>query len=78
MENIITKEKAIDIMSRIDHTQLKAFATWEDIKSLCDEAVLYKTASVCIPPGYVKKPGDSTSDRMSGVLSPCRLSHIVC
>ena len=59
MENVITKEKAIDIMSRIDHTQLKAFATWEDIKSLCDEAVLYKTASVCIPPGYVKKVKDT-------------------
>lgn len=41
------------ILSHIDHTQLKAFATWEDVKKLCDEAVLYRTASVCIPPAYV-------------------------
>ena len=38
-----------EMLSHIDHTQLKAFATWGDIKMLCDEAVLYKTASVCIP-----------------------------
>ena len=44
-----------EMLSHIDHTQLKAFATWEDIKMLCDEAVLYKTASVCIPSCYVKR-----------------------
>ncbi len=43
-----------EILSHIDHTLLKAFATWEDIKKLCDEAIAYKTASVCIPPCYVK------------------------
>lgn len=42
------KEK---IYSRVDHTQLKPYATWEDIQKLCDEAVKYGTASVCIPPG---------------------------
>ena len=64
MSDIITKEKAADIMGRIDHTQLKAFATWEDIKKLCDEAVLYKTASVCIPPSYVKKVKDTYGDSL--------------
>lgn len=44
-----------EMLGHIDHTQLKAFATWEDIKLLCDEAVLYKTASVCIPSCYVKR-----------------------
>lgn len=39
----------------VDHTQLKAFATWEDIKKLCDEAIQYGTASVCIPPSYVQR-----------------------
>lgn len=39
----------------IDHTQLKAFATWEDIQKLCEEAVQYKTASVCVPPCYIKR-----------------------
>ena len=43
-----------EILSRVDHTLLKAAASWEEIKILCDEAVRYKTASVCIPPAYVR------------------------
>jgi deoxyribose-phosphate aldolase len=43
-----------EILSRVDHTLLKATATWEEITNLCDEALGYKTASVCIPPVYVK------------------------
>jgi len=43
-----------EIFSRIDHTLLKATASWQEITTLCDEAVFYKTASVCIPPSYVK------------------------
>ena len=43
------------IFSRVDHTILKAFTTWEDIKKLCDEAIEYKMASVCVPPCYIKK-----------------------
>jgi deoxyribose-phosphate aldolase len=43
-----------EIFSRIDHTLLKATASWEEIKTLCDEAVRFNTASVCIPPSYVK------------------------
>ena len=39
----------------IDHTQLKAYATWEDMVKLCDEAVKYGTASVCVPPCYIKR-----------------------
>jgi len=42
-----------EILRHIDHTLLKAFAPWEDVKKLCEEAVQYKTASVCIPPCYV-------------------------
>ena len=44
-----------DIFSKIDHTVLKAFTTWVDIEKLCDEAIKYKTASVCVPPCYVKR-----------------------
>jgi deoxyribose-phosphate aldolase len=44
-----------EIFSYIDHTLLKAVSSWEEIKTLCDEAVQYKTASVCIPPCYVKQ-----------------------
>lgn len=44
-----------EILSHVDHTLLKPFASWEDIKKLCDEAVVHKTASVCVPPSYVKR-----------------------
>lgn len=44
-----------EILSHIDHTQLKAFAVWEDYVKLCDEAVRYRTASVCIPPCFIRR-----------------------
>ena len=43
------------ILSLVDHTLLTAAAPWNEIDKLCKEAVEYKTASVCIPPGYVKR-----------------------
>jgi len=43
-----------EIFERIDHTLLKMTASWQEIKILCDEAVRFNTASVCIPPCYVK------------------------
>lgn len=45
----------LEMLNYVDHTQLKAFATWEDIRELCEEAVEYKTASVCIPPCYISR-----------------------
>lgn len=42
-----------EMLKHVDHTQLKAFATWEDIRRLCEEAIRYQTASVCIPPAYI-------------------------
>lgn len=47
--------KIKDYYKYIDHTQLKAYATWEDMVKLCDEAVKYGTASVCVPPCYIKR-----------------------
>jgi len=44
-----------EIFKRIDHTVLKAVSSWEDIKKLCDEAIEYNTASVCVPPSYIKR-----------------------
>jgi deoxyribose-phosphate aldolase len=55
----MTEEKKRQILSRVDHTLLKAEATWEQVDALCREAALYKTASVCIPPSYVKRAADS-------------------
>ena len=43
----------MEINKYIDHTNLKAFATEEDIKKLCEEAIKYKFASVCVNPYYV-------------------------
>lgn len=43
------------ILSKVDHTLLKAVATWPEIEVLCDEAIAHKTASVCVPPSYVKR-----------------------
>lgn len=54
-----------EILKHIDHTQLKAFAKWEDIEKLCDEAVEYQTASVCIPPAYIKRVHDKYLDKIN-------------
>ena len=42
-----------DILCHVDHTLLTPTATWEEIRQICDEAIAYHTASVCIPPSYV-------------------------
>ena len=44
-----------EILAHIDHTQLKPFCTWEDIRTLCEEALEYQTASVCVPPSYIDR-----------------------
>ncbi len=44
-----------EVLSKVDHTLLKPEATWEDVKRICDEAMLYKTASICINPTYIKQ-----------------------
>lgn len=47
------------IFKHVDHTLLRATATWAEIEALCREAVLYQTASVCIPPAYVKRVAEA-------------------
>ena len=44
-----------EMLSHVDHTLLKPFAKWEDIKTLCEEAIRFKCASVCIPPCYIAR-----------------------
>ncbi len=44
-----------EIAPYIDHTLLKPFCTWEQIQKLCEEAIEYHTASVCIPSCYVAR-----------------------
>lgn len=54
-----------EILSRVDHTVLNQTAAWEQIKELCDDAVYYGTASVCIPPSYVKQAKEYVGDKMA-------------
>lgn len=54
-----------EILGHIDHTLLKAFSTWDQIKALCDDAVEYKTASVCIPPSFVKRAKETYGDALN-------------
>ena len=43
------------IFSHVDHTLLTPVATWQEIEKLCNEAIRHKTASVCVPPCYVRR-----------------------
>ena len=52
------------ILSICDHTLLLQPSTWEEIRALCDDAIKYGTASVCIPPCYVRKAKEYVGDRM--------------
>lgn len=52
----------MNIAQYIDHTLLKPTATWADIKKICDEAIEYQFAAVCVPPLYVKKVKEELKD----------------
>ena len=58
----MTTEK---LCSMVDHTLLAQTATWEDIQKLCDDAMAYKTVSVCIPPCYVKQAADYVQGKLA-------------
>lgn len=47
------------ILAHIDHTLLTAAASWEEIRAVCEEALAYHTASVCVPPSYIKRIADT-------------------
>lgn len=54
-----------EMLCHVDHTQLKPFAIWEDIEKLCEEAITYQTASVCVPPAYIKRIADKYKDKIN-------------
>ena len=54
-----------EIICRVDHTLLRQDAAWEEIRTLCDEGVRYGTASVCIPPGYVRQAAEYLNGRLA-------------
>lgn len=51
------------ILSKVDHTLLLQGATWEEIKILCDDAVKFGTASVCVAPSFVKRCAEYLKDK---------------
>ena len=54
-----------EILAKCDHTLLTQTATWEDIKKICDDGIKYKTASVCIPPCFVKQAKEYVGDNLA-------------
>lgn len=54
-----------EILAHVDHTLLKAYATWEDIQQICEDAIKYETASVCVPPCYVKRIHDTYGEKIN-------------
>lgn len=59
--------EAKEILKHVDHTLLTQTATWEEIQQICDDAISYGTASVCIPPSYVKE----AAEYMQGRIAVC-------
>lgn len=57
--------EAKEILKHVDHTLLTQTATWEEIRQICDDAIAYGTASVCIPPSYVKRVKEYVQDKMA-------------
>ena len=53
-----------EILKKVDHTLLKQTATMKDIEKICDDAIANNTASVCIPPVYVKQAKDYVKGKM--------------
>ena len=53
-----------EILSHVDHTLLLQTVIWEEIRGICDDAVQYRTASVCIPPSFVKQASEYLAGKM--------------
>lgn len=53
-----------EILSKVDHTILTRDATWEQVKEICDDGMRYETASVCIPPSFVRQAADYVQGRL--------------
>ena len=53
-----------EILKHVDHTLLSPQATWDEIRQICDDAIKYHTASVCIPPSYVSQAAKYLGERV--------------
>lgn len=57
--------KQEEILNKVDHTLLAQTATWEEIREICDDAIAYQTASICIPPSYVKRAKEYVGNQIA-------------
>ena len=56
--------KIEEILLTVDHTQLSVTATKADVIALCDDAMRFGTASICVPPSYVSFAKDYVAGKM--------------
>lgn len=54
-----------EILAAVDHTLLAQDATWEQIRAVCDDGIKYHTASVCIPPAFVKQAAEYVAGKLT-------------
>ena len=53
-----------EILNHCDHTLLKQEATWDQIREIADDAIKYNTASICIPPCYIRRAKEYVGDKV--------------
>lgn len=56
--------KLEEILQKCDHTLLLQGATWDEIRAVCDDGIRFGTASVCIPPCYVRQAKEYVGDKL--------------
>ena len=57
--------KGSDILNHVDHTLLSPTATWSEIQELCEQAIVYRTASICIPPAYISRVKEAYGETLT-------------
>ena len=53
-----------ELLHHVDHTVLDPLTTWAKVKTACDQAIAHNTATVCIPPRYVKRAAEYVGNRL--------------
>ena len=54
-----------EMLAKVDHTLLKPYATWADIRQICEDAIAYHTATICIPPSYIGRIREAYGDQVT-------------
>lgn len=54
-----------EMLAKVDHTLLKPYATWADIRQICEDAIAYHTATICIPPSYISRIREAYGDQVT-------------